>query len=304
MRFDISKVTNALSRVSGRTGLVAKKYAPEIMLVAGVGCIVGGTVMACKATLQVEPIIDDAKKDLDDLRGSEDERDNKAIARTYISSGTKLARLYGPSVGLITGGIGLVCGSHHIMHSRNVALVAAYELAEKSFSEYRNRVAEKYGEDEERNIRYNLHDEKIDVIEIDPKTGKEKKKKETVSVTDTDIKDMSQYARYFDDSSREWTKSPEYNKSFLIGQQNYFNNLLQGRGHVFLNEVYDALGFKRSRAGQMVGWIYDPDSNDRDNYIDFGMQDLMYQPCRDFVNGYNNMILLDFNVDGVIYDLI
>ena len=69
---------------------------------------------------------------------------------------------------------------------------------------------------------------------------------------------------------------------------------------MFLNDVYDQLGIPRSRAGQVVGWIYDELNPNIDNYIDFGIYDLYKEGSRDFVNGYERTILLDFNVDGPI----
>ena len=91
---------------------------------------------------------------------------------------------------------------------------------------------------------------------------------------------------------------------FLKCQQRYANDLLQIRGWVTLNDVYDMLGFPRSQAGQVVGWVYDKDNPQGDNYIDFGIYDLHKEGCRDFVNGIERSIWLDFNVDGYIFDKI
>ena len=50
----------------------------------------------------------------------------------------------------------------------------------------------------------------------------------------------------------------------------------------------------------VVGWVL----GNGDNCIDFGIWDSANEKARDFVNGREGAILLDFNVDGVIYDLI
>ena len=84
-------------------------------------------------------------------------------------------------------------------------------------------------------------------------------------------------------------------------QQTFFNDLLLSRGHLFLNEVYDQIGIDRTKAGQVVGWVV---SKDGDNFVDFGLFDGSTQEKRMFVNGHENSVLLDFNVDGVIYDKI
>ena len=116
--------------------------------------------------------------------------------------------------------------------------------------------------------------------------------------------EYSIYAKFFDDGCTGWTKDPEYNLMFLKDQQRYANDLLQSKGHLFLNEVYDMLGIPRTKAGQAVGWIYDEKNPVGDNFVDFGMYDMYNEKARDFVNGYERTILLDFNVDGNILDMI
>lgn len=111
----------------------------------------------------------------------------------------------------------------------------------------------------------------------------------------------SQYSEYFDSNSKYWTKDPAFNKLFLVSQREYANDLLRNRGHIFLNEVYDMLGLPRTEAGAIVGWIYEENNPVGDNYIDFGLAD----GCNEgFMNGYRNEALLDFNVDGAIFDRI
>lgn len=121
--------------------------------------------------------------------------------------------------------------------------------------------------------------------------------RDTKSVT----QNLSQYARFFDDGCKGWTKDAEYNLMFLKNQQDCCNNKLKAQGYLFLNDVYDSLDIPRTKAGQIVGWIYDEESPIRDNCVDFG---LYLDHNKDFVNGYKNTALLDFNVDGNILDLI
>ena len=91
---------------------------------------------------------------------------------------------------------------------------------------------------------------------------------------------------------------------FLRHQQNYANDILKNRGYLFLNEVYDMLGFPRTKYGQIVGWVYDEKNSNGDNFVDFGIYDKDNPEKRKFVNGYETAIWLDFNVDGNILDLI
>ena len=113
--------------------------------------------------------------------------------------------------------------------------------------------------------------------------------------------EFSNYARYFDEACIGWTKDPEYNKAFLQVQQEYANELLKRRGHLFLNEVYDMLSIPRTKAGAVMGWIYDEKQPYGSNFVDFGLGS---ERNRDFVNGRDNVALLDFNVDGNILDQI
>jgi hypothetical protein len=122
--------------------------------------------------------------------------------------------------------------------------------------------------------------------------------KKSTEIKVVDPNKWSPYARWFDEASRQWKKDPELNRLFVQCQQNYMNQLLQTRGHVFLNEVYDALDIERSKQGQSVGWVL---GGNGDNHIDFGVYEAHSAA---FVNGREKSILLDFNVDGVILDMI
>ena len=112
-------------------------------------------------------------------------------------------------------------------------------------------------------------------------------------------KPYSQYARFFDEGCAAWQNNHEYNLMFLRNQQSYFTDLLKSKGHLFLNEVYEGLGLPKTETGQLVGWIYDVDNPIGDNFVDFG---IFTNGNKEFVNGYENSILLDFNVDGNIFD--
>lgn len=286
------------TRSIGRTSLILKKYSPEILTGVGIATGVAAGVLAVRATLKVEPVIDKIQEDLakiDDIqKNSEDVQPNVVAhlkGRVYGVGILELTKLYWPSISLGAASIGCIIGAHGIMRKRNAALVVAYNAVEKSFSEYRDRVASKLGEDEEKVIRYNVQDHE----EVDEETGKKK------VVTTVGNGHISPYAKFFDEYSQYWDRNAEYNLIFLRAQQNYANDRLQSRGHLFLNEVYESLGIPHTQAGAVVGWTI---SKDGDNFVDFGIYDLTNEKAREFVNGIERSILLDFNVDGVIYDKI
>lgn len=112
---------------------------------------------------------------------------------------------------------------------------------------------------------------------------------------------VSIYAKHFDESCTGWCKDVEYSLMFLKTQQNYANEMLRSKGYLFLNDVYAMLGIPKTKEGQIVGWIYDEDHPNGDNFVDFGLNDSRNAK---FINGYEKVALLDFNVDGNILDLI
>ena len=300
-----------LTRTFNRTGLKLKKHSPEILLAAGVVGVVASGVMACKATLKVEEIVDDAKHKIDmihkvsadpEMAEKYTEEDSKKdLAIVYTQTAVKFIKLYGPSVALAGVSIGCMIGSNRILNKRNVALAAAYTTVDKGFKEYRGRVIERFGKELDKELKYGIKAKEIEEVSVDEK-GKEVATKSTVEVMDPN--NYSPYSIIFDDGNTGWDPDPELTKYFLIQQQNWANERLKAKGHLFLNEVYDMLGAKRTKAGAQVGWVYDEKNPVGDNYVDFGIFDIYNPKSRDFVNGYEKVIVLDFNVDGVILDLI
>lgn len=310
----MNDIFKSVSNTASKCGFVLKKHSPEILATVGVVGTVTSAVLACKATTKVNDILEDTKNQVDSVHTVlEDEAipeekyseqdSKKDLAIIYAQTGVKFVKLYAPSVLLGVASIGCMLTSNHILRKRNIALAAAYTAIDKGFKEYRGRVVERFGDTVDRELKYGIKAKKITENVVDEETGKEKKVKNTVDVIEG-VEGYSDYARFFDETCPSWEKDPEYNLMFLKARQQYANDLLVSRGHLFLNEVYDMLGFKRSKAGQVVGWIYDPENPNGDNYVDFGIYNIHRAPARDFVNGYERSILLDFNVDGVIYDKI
>lgn len=303
-----SEIINKCTRSIHKIGFQLKKHSPEILVVAGVVGVVTSAVMACKATTKIDEILDDTKDKVDaihdgmengEIEGTEYTKEDgkKDLTIVYTQTGLKFAKLYGPSVVLGAASIGCILASHKVMRTRNAALAAAYAAVDKGFKEYRGRIVERFGEDLDRELKYNIKAKEVEEIVTD-ENGEEKTVKTTVN-TPTDIK-ASPYSRIFDETSDEWQKDAEYNKMFLLRQERYANDKLISQGYLFLNDVYEMLGFDKTKMGQTIGWIYDPKNPVGSNYVDFGIYRLNNEASRRFVNGFERSILLDFNVDGDI----
>lgn len=301
-----------------RAGLQLKKYSPEIMVFAGVAGAVTSTILACKATRKIDDILEPAKEDIQKIHDARDgkielpaeveytEKDFKQdIIKTYASTGLKVAKLYAPaaSVGIVS--IASILGGYNVMRKRYVASVAAYTAVNEGFREYRNRVVERFGKDVDRELRYDIKAKKLEGVVQDgeQESGINKKAK----YADADAQ-RSEFARFFNSDSRNWERSFEYNMMFLKAQQNLANDILKSRGHLFLNEVYDLLDIPHSSIGQVVGWVLNNPNGDGDGFVDFGLptdEEVYLERIADDGNKkYARAIPLDFNVDGVVWDLI
>jgi len=297
-----------VTRTIGRTTLYLKKYSPEILLAGGIVGVVVAAVMGAKAHKRAEEALATEKYDIDyiqeevaPLLNPEDAEQVQAykatIMQAYVKYGLGLARVYGPAVALGIASIASIVGSHGIMERRATSLAAAYSLLQEGFTQYRERVKEELGEEKEDQLRYgySLKKEKVDGVD---ENGK--KTKQTI-MRRFGPEEVSDYARFFDPTSTEWTTDPFYNLKFLKERQNWCNDKLRIDGHLFLNYVYLQLGMDETPEGQIVGWIYDENEKYGDNFVDFGI----YKPRNsEFVNGLEESALLDFNVMGPMYSLI
>jgi hypothetical protein len=289
------KFSQSLTRTVSRQILTTKKNSPHIFFVAGVVGSVASTYLACRATLKLEDVVDESKHDVEQVKSAKsnqgreiDTKDYyKDLGYVYSKTVKSVVKLYGPSVALGIVSIGCLTGSHIQLTRRNAALTATVAAVSKAFDEYRDRVREKLGEDQERDIYHGLKEETI--VE-----DGEKKKVKIVGE-----EGLSPYSRFFDDANPNWQKDSELNRLFIECQQKYANDRLHAYGHVMLNEVYDWLGLERSNAGAVVGWVKGTENGD--GYISFGLFD---ERNIRFVNNMERVVILDFNVDGVVYDLI
>lgn len=302
----IKKITKKVNNNMSAPMMKVRKHSPEILVVAGIAGTIASTVIACKATTKVGEILDESKQTLDVVRKGmdkgeingkvytqEDGKKDKAVI--YAQTGLKIAKLYAPAVILGSLSISSILASNDILRKRNVALGAAYATVDKSFKEYRDRVIERFGEEVDAELKYGLKAMKLEETEVDPETGKEKKVKKTAMAADPNLK--SEYAVYFDKTSRSYENNMDYNRMFLRAQQAFANDKLQARGHIFLNEVLDDLDLPRTKAGQIVGWT----KNGPDGYVNFRILEVERETAD---GGHEPALLLDFNVEGNIWERI
>jgi len=300
------KIPEKLMGVLARQKLIAQKHSPQVLFVAGLVGVTTAAVLACRATLKVGDKLDDIATEVEvvkrgamapalSLRHTVEKLPDirRDLAVVYGRGTFEITKLYAPAV--IIGGLSIAAltGSHIQLSRRNTALTGMYATLSKAFDAYRARVREELGEEKEAEIYYAG---KFEIV-----TGENGEKTKVLSRTGECGTTM--YAREFDERNRNWVPNYESNSVFLMGVQNHCMNKLVRDRFLFLNDVYDALGFEKTVEGQLVGWTYPSHSKDGDNYVDFGLY--CCSANTEFILGNDQRVIyLDFNVDGVIYDLI
>lgn len=296
-----------------------KKYSPEILLGVGVVGVGVSTVLACKATLKVEAILDTYEETIDKIDDTlmrsedgdlgdvsytfEDSKKDKLTVKTQTV--VEFAKLYGPSITLMGASIGCILGAHRIMSKRQVALIAAYKMMEEAFTTYRGRVIRELGEDKDGHFMYGTNT----ISEEDTVIGEDGKKKKVTNEKEELVPGakLSGFARMFEEEkpdqhgawvgSTQWSPIHDYNLSFLEGKERYFNDKLTVKGFVTVNEVYEELGFPPTEAGMICGWRYKSERGD--GYISFNPRGI----DGNWAFGMDgDGIVIDLNIDGVIFD--
>lgn len=300
------------SRHLGNIKLFLNRNLPRLLIFGGTGAMVGSGVWACRNTYKKLPNamdkhydrLDTIHREIEINHGLDEKEVRKMTADAYFETAKDLTKIYiGPVLVEIIGLAGIL-GGDHTYKARSIQAAAAYLTLQTMYDRLHDGVAEKYGEDEAYKLAHGIKEVEVET-EYTDKNGKVKTKKEKIEVIDPAVADgYSSYARFFDEASDMWNSNPELNLITIKGVQEMANAKLRTNGYLFLNDVYEALGIPITAAGQQVGWIYDDTNPVGDNYVDFGMYDTRISTSgnRDFVNGYTNAILLDFNVDGIILD--
>lgn len=310
----LSSIKATAIKAGNRGLLKVKKYGPEIGLTVGlIGYGVTAVLIAVESMSVKAKEVQEERNDIKEAINSsiealekgemtEDTYSKRDAAIDTIKMNAKTAvgyaRVYAPAI--LVGALSTtsILVSFNVMKKRYLGAVAAYNAVAAAFELYRQRVREEQGDLMDRHFRYGTEIDKVSVTEID-ENGKKTKKQVTVENIDTS-KGPSIYAKVFDSSNPNWMDNPGLTLAFLRAQLAVANNMLTARGHLFLNEVYDMLGLERTPEGAVAGWL----SNGEDGFVDFGISDLQNENVRQFIDGEENALLLEFNVDGLIYDLI
>lgn len=277
------------------------KKAPDLLMWGGVMGVLGGTAMACRATIEAKEIFDNYKAEKHaietGIRGTEDEVETrKAIRKLQMQTGGQIAKAYAPAI--VIEGLSLtgMCTSHQMMKKINTELGAVAAAYANGWAKYRENIRKEYGEEADQKAMYGYREEEI--VEVNEDGEQETKK---VKIFPAKAFGMpSPYARYFCYGEADGAEqSHTYNRQFLLQTQGLANAYLGANKMFMLNDLYDMLGYKRTIAGNRVGWARDKQDPSGDNYIDLRIQEI-YREKEDKPGEWEKVFLIDPNVDGMV----
>lgn len=286
-------IKDKITRLAFGAVKTARYYGPVMSIAAGTTLCVAAVVTAAQAGATQEKVAkrlgqdaENAKEVMTGFRNKDPHIDNTDVKESakmfYVSLWDFIVHYRKPIV-LSVAGVGLILGGTKVLHGRVVGLTGALAAVSEAYDKYRDRAKELFGEDADEKIR-------MTVPEGD----------NPIEERIEEVMELSPYARVFEPSSRHWSPNPEERILFLKRTQQYFNDRLRLRGHVFLNEVLESLDIPKVPSGQLVGWLYNKDG---DNFVDFGIfSDPMKPRVAAFFNGSEDGVILDFNVDGPVWN--
>lgn len=305
-------IKTTLTNTFGKTIGTVKAKSPEIILAASICGVVATVVTACVVTKDAEPVIEEHKKDLADLKEkfekNEISKANKDRLTTviYVKTGLKIVKIYRKPIIYGTASIAGIVLSHKIQTNRintlkkeNVALAGTLTATEKAFKKYRDGVIDRFGKEIDEQLRYGIRQEEFEETKTD-ENGNTKTVKQTLNIANKDNAG-SPYVRYITESHPLWQLCGG-DEQYLIAQlrmkQSMWNDTLKSRPERFvgINEVYTDLKFQPVSDFMVSGWEYVPSDTTIDQYVEFDVREVVLP---DEYGEFHRAYAVDFNAHNV-----
>lgn len=318
------ELLNKLMSTSNDAVKILDDHKDIILLGAGLTAGLGTVITASRATLKAKDILKDYKMNhnaintcCDVVEGYSGSNDHKTdVVMNVIVTGGQIAKVYAPSIVLGATSVACLVGEHCVMQKRVnnlektvASLSAAYIAVDTAFKKYRKRVVEKYGEEEDRKLRLDIHEETVEETDEKGKTKKVKKQ----YVNENFDKDKFTIIWNGDNHNRSfmWKDPMKYkpdwdaNTRIALGIENMLNDRLPHTKKVYWSEVLEEFDIKVDEDdddGQIYGWTLDPnDPLNLNRKIKLGINDPVN---RRLLNGTEEeCMILQPNIDGIIVDL-
>ena len=283
------------------------KHAPTILSVTASAGVIATGYLAWKAGTRFEDVEgrdwDRRKECLRNADTIPDEDVPKIERKNRILFILDTVHTVAPAAIVGAATITMIYFSNSISKKRLAAMGAAYATLQTAFDGYKRTMVEALGKESVDKILKpklpNVGKSAEEILSSDNKS-------DAANVSDAvvnSLKALSPYARIIaEESSTCWDPNEDYTSQNLAAVQLWANRRLERKGHLFLNEVFDQLGLSRTREGAVVGWLK---NGEGDNYVSFGDFDAsIYRVPSDDYTRVDSNFIVDFNVDGVIWDRI
>lgn len=227
-----AKIVQTFHKVS----LEVSKNSPAIFTVLGVVGLGATAVFSYKAAKKVEVIVEH----IEEVNADEElELDKVEVGKDIIGA---------LALPVATGAASIACIilSYNIQNNRIAGLAAALGTATAEHRYYKEKMKEELGEKKYNDI---MKPTKVVERETEDKNGKVKKSKAEVRQNVPSL-----HGLWFDQSTEYASDDHDYNMAFINSVANELDVRMFRRGFLLLNEVYEGLGFERTRAGALIGW--------------------------------------------------
>lgn len=242
-----------LPKIIKSTQKMISKRSPEILTAIGVAGIFTTAVLAVKATPKALQMI-------------EKETEAKGEPLTKKETVKAAWKCYIPAIVTGVSSAACVIGANSVNAKRNAALAAAYTLSETAFAEYKEKVVETIGKEQEQVVREAVIKDKLDKNPV-------KNSEIIMTGRGDDICYDALTGRYF-----------KSDMDFLKKVENNINRKMRNENYISLNEFYTEIGLPTTKIGDNIGWNIDR------GYIDLEFSAMLTedgQPC----------LVLDYSVE-------
>lgn len=308
------RLTHKALAKMGPMGTKLSKHAPAIFTGVGIVGMIGGTVLACKATKDAVYILDwyetdkneaeesmeiaseEEKKDISDSLKQQGKEVTKAVVKSYI-----------PAVAVDVVSIGCLVQGHRIASKRLLTMTGIAANTAAQFAAYRNRVRQSENGEELDQLYLKGGVEKTVTEEKTTKKGNVKKVEKKVTVPNPD--EHGKYAFQLKLGDGYFNKNPEI---MFYSLQNLERDLTRRLRHskkgIVLNDIYEEMkirdkdgAIRFDQEGMIVGWVDDG----TDKEISFGIDyDFVLKEIAPWNWNGDDYLWIEPNVDGVIIDKI
>lgn len=238
MAFKKLKINDGLKNAVGTLAKAVDQNSPTILTGLAITGFVGTIVLVVKGVPKAEKALEKRAQKLKDLEEKNLEGDELKEAKTEITVDTvkEMIPIVLPPV--VTGTMAIACciGSNSVNLRRQAVLSAAYNVAQSTLAEYKDKLPEIVGNSKAGKV--------VDAI------AEDHVKKNPPSDNQIIITGSGECLCYDDYSGRYFKSNPETIREAV----NDLNESLMNYMYVSLNEFYRAIGLAEIKLGDDLGW--------------------------------------------------